>query len=124
MRFNKLSISLIILAVVATVVASNFVRDLREKREKTRLENILSPVIVKAVEETTEPKPSLSFIAPTEKSLVVVLHWEQKTEVVIKNDMRERIISAIRRELSTDPASWGRHISVIFDDEVITQGWK
>lgn len=124
MRLDKLSIGVVLVVIVATVGTSNIVRDVREKQEKTRLENIVSPVVVTAVEGTPDPKPSLSFINATEKSLMVVLRWEQKSESVVRNDMRERVSTAIRRELASDPGSWGRHISVIFDDEVVTQGAK
>ena len=101
-----------------------FVRNMQESQEKTRLENLLSPVIAQSVEGTPDPKPSLFFVSPTEKSLMVVLRWDQKPEAAIKNDMRERVSTNLRRELSADPKSWGRHISVIFDDEIVTQGRK
>ncbi|MFS4460632.1 hypothetical protein [Bdellovibrio sp. HCB2-146] len=124
MRFNKLSVILVVVAVLATVLVSNIVRDMHDSKEKARLEKIVSPAIDKAVEGTPDPKPKLSFLTPTDQSLVVVLSWEQTPEAHIKNDMREKVSTAIRRELSSDPSSWGRHISVIFDDEVVTQGIK
>lgn len=124
MRFNKMSAVLVVVAILATFIVSNVVRDMRDSKEKARLENIVSPVIEKAVEGTPDPTPKFSFLTPTDKSLLIVLSWDQKPEAPIKNDMRERISTAIRRELSSDPNSWGRHISVIFDDEVVTQGIK
>jgi len=124
MRSNKLVIVLVVIAIAATSLVSNFMHSWKERQEKERLENILSPVVVKAVEGTPDPKPNLSFVSPADKSLIVVLRWEQKPEAPVKNDMRERVSTLIRRELSADPKSWGRHISVIFDDEVITQGLK
>lgn len=124
MRFNKWTLALVIIAIAATSLVSSFVQSWTERQEKARLENILSPVIATAVEGTPEPKPNLSFVSASDKSLLVVLRWEQKPEAAIKNDMRERVSTSVRRELSADPKSWGRHISVIFDDEVITQGLK
>lgn len=124
MRSNKLVIVLVVVAIAATYLASGFVHSWREGQEKVRLENMLSPVIAKAVEGTTDPKPTLSFVSATDKSALVVLRWEQAVEAPIKNDMRERVSTSVRRELAADPKSWGRHISVIFDDEVVTQGKK
>lgn len=124
MRSNKLVLALVVIAIVATSLVSGFVSSWRAGQEKARLENILSPVIAKAVEGTPDPKPNLSFVSAADKSLMVVLSWDQKPEAPIKNDMRERVSTSVRRELSSDPKSWGRHISVIFDDEVITQGLK
>jgi hypothetical protein len=124
MRSNNLVIALVVIAIAGTALVSSFVNSWRENQEKARLENILSPVIVKAVEGTPDPKPGLSFVSAADKSLIVVLRWEQTPEPPVKNDMRERISTSVRRELSADPKSWGRHISVIFDDEVVTQGLK
>ncbi|MNK75720.1 hypothetical protein D3C87_952650 [compost metagenome] len=124
MRSNKLVVALVLIAIACTSLVSSFLQSWSERQEKARLENILSPVIAKSVEGTPDPKPSLSFISASDKSLMVVLRWEQKPEAPIKNDMREMVSTAVRRELSADPKSWGRHISVIFDDEVITQGLK
>lgn len=124
MRSNKLILALVVIAIAATYLASGFVHSWREGQEKARLENMLSPVVVKAVEGAPDPKPNLSFVSATDKSLLVVLRWEQTPEASIKNDMRERVSTSVRRELSTDPKSWGRHISVIFDEEVVTQGAK
>ena len=124
MRSNKLVIVLVVVAIALTAFISGFIRNWNESQEKARLENILSSVVAKAVEGTPDPKPSLSFVSPADKSLIVILHWDQKPEAAIKNDMRERVSTSVRRELAADPKSWGRHISVIFDDEVITQSWK
>ncbi|MFM6929825.1 MAG: hypothetical protein ACKOX6_15250 [Bdellovibrio sp.] len=122
MKFNKHSVILGFVAIVITMLISNFARDIRTQKEKERLENILTPVIVKAVEGTTDPKPSLSLIIATEKSVMVILDWKQTPESAVKNDMREKISTTIRRELAADPASWGRHLSVTFNNEVVTQG--
>lgn len=124
MRSTKSTLVLIAVAVVLTYLVTGYARSLNESRERARLENLLTPVITKAVGGTTDPKPKLSFVAATEKSMTVVLNWNQKPEAAVKNDMRERVSSAIRRELAADPGSWGRHVSVIFDDEVVTQSWK
>ena len=124
MKFNKLSAVLGVVVVIAALVVSSLIRDMQESREKARLLNLLNPVLVKAVEGTPDPKPSISFVSPTKNSLVVVLSWTQNPEAAIKNDMRERVASAFRAELAADPASWGRYLSVIFDNEVVTQGFK
>lgn len=124
MRSNKMVIILVVVAIAATYLASGFVHSWREGQEKVRLENMLSPVVAKAVEGTIDPKPTLSFVSATDKSALVVLRWEQTVEAPIKNDMRERVSISVRRELSADPKSWGRHVSVIFGDEVVTQGSK
>lgn len=124
MRSNKLVVALVIIAIACTSLVSSFMQKWLENQEKARLENLLSPVVAKAVEGTPDPKPNLSFVTAGEKLLIVVLRWDQKPEAPVKNDMRERVSTSVRRELSADPKSWGRHISVIFDDEVITQGLK
>lgn len=124
MRSNKVVAVLVIVAIAVTALVSSYARDWKEQQEKTRLEAMLTPLIEKTTEGTPDPKPSLSFITVGDKSVVVVLSWAQKPEAPIKNDMRERILTSVRRELSSDPKSWGRHVSVIFDDEVVTQGWK
>jgi len=124
MRSNKVLLALVVIVIVATSFASNWLQGWRAGQEKTRLETLLSPVIEKAVEGTPEPKPNLSFVSATDKTVLVVLHWEETPEILVKNDMRERVSASLRRELSADPKSWGRHISVIFDDEVVSQGSK
>lgn len=124
MRSSKFIIILVILVSAATAFVSGFVRNLKTNQEKTRLEHLLSANVEKAVEGTPDPKPSLSFVFASDESIMVVLRWDQKPEALIKNDMRERVTMSVRRELSADPKSWGRHISVIFDNEVVTQGWK
>jgi hypothetical protein len=124
MRSNKLAIALVLIAIAVTSFVLSFLQAWSESQEKARLEIMLSPIVAKAVEGTPDPKPSLSFVSATDKSLIVVLRWDQKPETPIKNDVREMVSTSIRRELSADPKSWGRHISVIFDDEVITQGLK
>jgi hypothetical protein len=124
MRSRKSAVILIVVTVVLTYLTVGLVRNWNESREKARLENLLSPAVAKAVEGTPDPKPSLYFVSATDESLVVVLRWDQKPEMSIKNDVRERVMSSVRRELAADSQSWGRHISVIFDDEVVTQGWK
>lgn len=124
MKISKLTIFVFVLAIAGTLLVSNLVRESSQKKEKARIEALVAPVIAASVEGTPDPKPSLSFVNVSEKSVMVVVRWEQKPEAAIKNDMRERVTTSIRRELSADPASWGRHISVIFDDEVITQGFK
>lgn len=122
MQLNKHSVILGFIAIVITILISNFAREMREQKEQTRLENILAPVIVKTVEGTIAPQPTLSFVIATDKSLMVVLNWKQTPDAAIKNEMREKIGTIIRRELAADPTSWGRHISVSFDNEVVTQG--
>lgn len=124
MRSNKLAIALVLITIAVTSFVLSFVQNWSERQEEARLESILSPVVTKAVEGTPDPKPSISFVSATDKSLMVVLSWDQKPETPIKNDVREMVSTSVRRELSADPKSWGRHISVIFDDEVITQGLK
>ena len=124
MKFNKFSAILCVVAILGTLLVSSLVREALAKQEKTRLENILVPVIAKAVEALPDPKPTLHFLVPMEKAFVVVLFWKQTPEVSIKNDVRGEVILAIQHELATDPASWGRSVSVIFSDEVVKQGWK
>lgn len=124
MKFNKFSAILCVVMILGTLLVSSLVREALMKQEKTRLENILVPVIAKAVEAVPDPKPTLHFIIPTEQALLVVLFWKQNPEVSIKNDVRGEVSLAIQRELSMDPASWGRNVSVTFADEVVTQGKK
>lgn len=115
---------LVIIAIAVTSLVSGFLHNMKASREKARLEQLLSTVVSKSVDGTQDPKPSLSFVSASDESVMVVLRWDQKPEAPIRNDMRERVLISVRRELSADPKSWGRHISVIFNDEVITQGWK
>ncbi len=119
----KQSIILGFVAVLITMLVSNFARDIRERHETERFENILIPVVATAVEGTEDPKPSLSLVTVTDKSIALVLNWKQTAASTIKNDLRERVIAAVRGELAAaDPKSWGRYISVSFTDEVVTQG--
>ncbi len=124
MRLNKSTIIIMVITISVTAWLTGIVRDHLKTKEKQRLESILSPLVDKATEGGGDPKPRLSFVSPTKKSIILVVRWEQKPEAAIKNEMRERIMLAARKELAADPASWGRHISIVFDDEVITQGWK
>lgn len=124
MKFNKKSVLLTVIIIALTSFFYRFAQDIQYQREKKRLETILSPVVTKATEGTPDPKPELFFVIQADRSLLVVLTWRQNPDVSVKNDMRERVLFAVRRELSTDTKSWGRHIAIIFNDEIVTQGWK
>lgn len=124
MRSQKVFMLATLVLVIAAYFAAGFFRQWSERREAARLERVLAPVITKAVEGSPDPKPELDFIVTTEKSIQVVLRWGQNPEAVIKNDMRERVSTSVRREMAADPKGWGKYMSVIFSDEVVTQGWK
>lgn len=124
MKLNKISLAVGIFAVLITLIISDFLESQAEQQEKVRLSGIITPVVIKAVENLSEPRPLIADIDPATKSLMLVLRWEQKVDVLARSDVRERVSNAVRRELSSDPASWGRRLSVIFDDEVITQGGR
>lgn len=124
MKLNKISLAVGIFAVLITLIISDFLESQAEQQEKVRLSGIITPVVIKAVENLSEPRPLIADIDPAMKSLMLVLRWEQKVDVLARSDVRERVSTAVRRELSSDPASWGRRLSVIFDDEVITQGGR
>lgn len=121
---NKIIGLIIFLSFLTTVLVSNLVRNLQENKEKARLESVLAPLVDRAVQEIPDPKPTLFFVVATEKSLMVVLRGSPDSPSEQKNEVRDRVSVAVRRELASDPKSWGRHVSVIFENEVVTQGWK
>lgn len=121
---NKIIGLIIFLSILTTVLVSNLARNLQENKERARLESVIAPLVDVAVQGIPDPKPVLFFVVTTEKSLMVVLRGSSDSPVEQKNEVRDRVSTAVRRELAVDPKSWGRHVSVIFDNEVVTQGWK
>ena len=121
---KKAVLVLAFVAIALSLGISKYVSSMQFQAEKQRMESLLAPVVEKAVASTPDPKPTLHFVMPGEKSLLVVLYWKSNQDAAIKNDLRESVSFAVRKELSADPGSWGRLVSVIFADEVVLQGWK
>lgn len=124
MTSKKIVAAAVLASATLAFLGARSYQQWREAKETSRMQSLLLPVIAQAVEGTAEPRPELQFAVVTEKSVQVVLRWEQKIEAALKNEMRDRVSAAIRREAAADPKSWGRYVSVIFQDEVVTQGWK
>jgi len=57
----------------------------------------------------------------TDKSSIrVAIRWDQNPPLELRNEVRDRILWAVRRELAGEK----RLISVVFTDEITSQGWK
>lgn len=124
MQNQSLRIGIPIAVLAAVLLGTEWFRDFRSRRENARIESLIAPVVSEAVAATPGPRPELSFAVTTGRSALIIVRWDQAPGPEFRNDIRERILAAVRRELAADPKSWGRHVSIAFQDELVTQGWK